>query len=32
MNYNHFGELLKEIRTSNNLTRSELSKDICSTR
>lgn len=32
MNYNHFGELLKEIRTSNNLTLNELSKDICTTR
>lgn len=32
MNYNHFGELLKEIRTSNNLTLDELSNDICSTR
>lgn len=32
MKYNHFGELLKEIRMSNNLTLKELADDICSIR
>lgn len=32
MNYNYFGELLKEIRTSNNFTLQELAKGICSVR
>lgn len=32
MNYNHFGELLKEIRTMNNMTLDQLAEGICSTR
>lgn len=32
MNYSHFGELLKEIRTSYNITLEELAKGICSIR
>lgn len=32
MNYTHFGELLKDIRTSNNMTLEQLADGICSVR
>lgn len=32
MDYKHFGELLKEIRTSKGLTLQDLAEDICSVR
>lgn len=32
MNYNHFGELLKEIRDSKGLTQDQLAENICSVR
>jgi transcriptional regulator with XRE-family HTH domain len=32
MNYNHFGELLKELRLSRNLTLDQLSEGVCSSR